>query len=334
MAAPRDDRRLSVILAADVVGYSRLMEQDEGGTLERLKAHRKEFVGPLIAEHRGRIVKLMGDGALCEFASVVDAVGCAVLIQRGMAERERDVPEDERIRFRIGVNLGDVIHEADGDLYGDGVNVAARLEQLSEPGGVVVSGTAYDHLRGKLGYALENVGERRLKGIERPVRVYRVVPSGATAPPAPALPDRPSVAVLPFDNMSADPAQAFFADGITEDLTTALSRLSGFFVIARNTMFTYKGRPVDVRAVGREVGVRYLLEGSVRKAADRVRVTAQLVEAATGNHLWAERYDGRLDDVFAIQDEITASVVGRIGPELLAAEHARASRKPPRSLDA
>ena len=227
------------------------MERDEDRTLARLKAHRREFIEPLIAEHQGRVVKLMGDGALCEFASVVDAVRCAVLIQQGMAEREAGVPEAERIRFRIGINLGDVIREADGDLYGDGVNVAARLEQLAEPGGVVVSGTAYDHLQGKLGRDLEYLGERRLKNIERPVRAYRLIrrqrPHRRSGPRCP-LPDRPSIAVLPFDNMSADPEQEFFADGITEDIITALSRLKGLFVIARNSSFAYRGKAVDVRA--------------------------------------------------------------------------------------
>jgi len=334
MATARVERRLAAILAADVVGYSTLMERDEDRTLARLKAHRREFIEPLIAEHQGRVVKLMGDGALVEFASVVDAVRCAVLVQQGMAEREAGVPEADRIRFRIGVNLGDLVVEEDGDLYGDGVNVAARLEQLCDPGSVFVSGTAYDHLRGKLGDELECLGERQLKGIERPVRVYRVVLGGASASPVPPPPSQPSIAVLPFDNMSVDPGQAFFADGITEDLTTALSKLKGFLVIARYTMFTYKGRTVDVRAVGRELAVRYVLEGSVRTAGGRVRVTAQLVEAATGNHLWADRYDGSLDDIFAIQDEITTSVVGCIGPELLAAELARAGRKTPQSLDA
>src|SRR5689334_17654930 len=284
MAAVRAERRLAAILAADVVGYSALMERDEDRTLARLKAHRRDFIEPLIAEYQGRIVKLMGDGALVELASGVDAVRCAVLIQQGMAEREAKVAEAERIRFRIGINLGDVIHESDGDLYGDGVNVAARLEQLAEPGGVVVSGTAFDHLQGKLGRDLEYLGERRLKNIERPVRVYRVtgVAAAPSAPPALSLPDRPSLAVLPFDNMSADPEQEFFADGITEDLITALSRLREFFVIARNSSFTYKGKPVDVREVGRALGVRYLLEGSVRRSGQRLRITAQLVEAATG----------------------------------------------------
>jgi adenylate cyclase len=336
MATARAERRLAAILAADVVGYSSLMERDEDRTLARLKALRRELVQPLIAEHQGRIVKLMGDGALCEFASVVDAVRCAVLIQQGVAEREADVPEGQRIRFRIGVNVGDVIRETDGDLYGNGVNVAARLEQLAEPGGVVVSGTAYDHLQGKLGRDLECLGEQQLKNIERPVRVYRVAGGSAVppAPPALSLPDRPSIAVLPFDNMSADPEQEFFADGITEDLITALSRVREFFVVARNSSFTYKGKAVDVREVGRVLGVRYVLEGSVRRSGQRLRITAQLVEAATGRHLWAERYDGASEDVFDLQDRITADVVGAIEPSVRQAEIERARRKRPDSLDA
>jgi adenylate cyclase len=337
MAAPRVERRLTAVLAADVVGYSRLMERDEHGTHERVQVHRKELVEPLIAEHRGRVVKLTGDGALCEFHSIVDAVACAMQIQQGMLERERDIPEEQRIRFRIGVNIGDIIVDPDGDIYGGGVNVAARLEGIAQPGGICISGTAYDHLQGKIDCSFEDLGERAVKNIERPVRVYRVTPSGARAPQQTielTPPDRPSIAVLPFNNMSADPDQEFFGDGITEDITTALCRLKGFFVIARNTMFNYKGRSVDVRAVGRELGVRYVLEGSVRKAGDRVRVTAQLLEATTGSHLWAERYDRHIEDIFAIQDEITINVVGRIGPELLAAEHVRVSRKPPHSLDA
>jgi adenylate cyclase len=336
VAAPRVERRLAAVLTADVVGYSRLMERDERGTFERLKAHRKEMVEPLIAEHGGRIVKLTGDGALCDFQSVVDAVHCAVLIQQGIDEREKYIPEDERIRLRIGINLGDVICEEDGDLYGDGVNIAARIEALAEPGGICISGTAYDHLPGKVDCPFEFLGERVLKNIERPVRLYQAVVGHASKSPgplAPTPPDRPSIAVLPFTNMSADLEQEFFSDGLTEDITTALSKLKGFFVIARNTMFTYKGKAVDVRAVGRELGVSYILEGSVRKSADRVRVTAQLIDAS-GNHLWADRYDGCLGDIFAIQDEITASVVGRIGPELLVAERTRANRKPPQSLNA
>lgn len=337
MVTARPERRLSAILAADVVGYSSLVEHDEAGTLSALKVLRREVIDPLLAEHQGRIVKLMGDGALVEFGSVVDAVACAVAIQKGVAENQADMPTERRIVFRIGVNLGDVIHEVDGDLYGDGVNIAARLQTLADPGGICISGTAYDHLQGKLDCDYEYLGERALKNMERPVRLYRPLSEGTPArTPSPrlALPDRPSIAVLPFNAMSADPEQEFFSDGLTEDITTALSKLKGFFVIARNTMFTYKGKPEDVRVLGRELGVRYVLEGSVRKAADRIRVTAQLIEAATGSHLWAERYDGRLDDIFVIQDEITASVVGRIGPELMAAEHARESRKPHQGLDA
>jgi adenylate cyclase len=244
------------------------MERDEDRTLARLKAHRKELVEPLVAEHQGRVVKLLGDGILVEFASVVDAVRCAVLIQQGMAEREVTVPEDQRLRFRIGINLGDVVREADGDLYGDGVNVAARLEQIAEAGGIVVSGTAYDHLQGKLGGSFESLGERRLKGIERPVRAYRVEPSaGNAATPAPTPPDKPSIAVLPFDNLSDDPAQTYFSDGITEDLITELSRFRDLLVIARNSSFAFKGKPVDAVEAGRRLGVRFLLEGSVRRRA-------------------------------------------------------------------
>jgi TolB-like protein len=337
MAAPHVERKLAAVLAADVVGYSRLMERDEYGTFARFKACRKEVVEPLVTEHRGRLVKLTGDGALCEFSSVVDAVTCALRIQEGVERREREIAETDRIRFRIGVNLGDIIHDPDGDIYGDGVNVAARLEGFAHPGGVCVSGTAYDHLEGKLDCLFEPLGEHAVKNLERPVRIYRVIAGGAAAPrlrPVTAPADRPSIAVLPFDNMSGDPQQEFFSDGITEDLTTALCRLKGFLVIARNTMFTYKGKAVDVRAVGRELGVRYVLEGSVRRAGDRVRVNVQLIESATGNHLWAERYDRRLDDIFAMQDEITNSVVGRLAPELMAAEHDRAARKPPHNLDA
>jgi class 3 adenylate cyclase len=284
MASARAERRLAAILAADVVGYSRLVEHDEAGTLSALKVLRREVIDPLLTEHQGRIVKLMGDGALVEFGSVVDAVACAVAIQKGVAENQADIPTERRIIFRIGVNLGDVIHEVDGDLYGDGVNIAARLQTLADPGGICISGTAYDHLQGKLDCDYEYLGERALKNMERPVRLYRPLLDGTTArtaSPRPPLPDRPSIAVLPFNAMSADPEQDFFSDGLTEDITTALSKLKGFFVIARNTMVTYKGKFVDVRAIGRELGIRYVLEGSVRKSGNRVRVTAQLIDAAS-----------------------------------------------------
>jgi adenylate cyclase len=332
----RPERRLAAILAADVAGYSRLMEREEAGTLDRLKAHRKELAEPLVAEHRGRIVKLMGDGSLCEFASVVDAVACAVAVQRGLAEREAGVPEAERIRFRIGVNLGDVIVEGE-DIYGDGVNVAARLEQLAEPGGIVISGTVFDHLRGELGCTFASLGEQHLKNIERPVRAYRMVLGGAARPPerpALPLPDKPSLAVLPFDNLGGDPEQGYFSDGIVEDITTALARVSGLFVIARNSSFAYRGKAVDVRQVGRELGVRYVLEGSVRKAGERVRITGQLIDALSGAHLWAERFDGTLADVFELQDRVAEGVAGAIEPTLRGAEIERARRKPTGSLDA
>jgi len=339
MATARVERRLAAILAADVAGYSRLMERDEAGTLARLKALRGELVDPLVVGHRGRVVKLMGDGALVEFASAVDAVECAAAIQEGMAGRETDVPEAERVRFRIGVNLGDVIVEGDGDLYGDGVNVAARLEQLAEPGGIVVSGTAFDHLRGGLGRAFAPLGEQRLKNIERPVRAYRMVLGGgddSRRPERPALPlpDRPSLAVLPFDNLSGDPEQGYSADGMVEDIIAGLSRIKWLFVVARNSSFTYEGRTVDVKRVGRELGVRYLLQGSLRKSGDRVRISAQMIEAEAGGHLWAERYDRPLDDIFALQDEITLSVVGAIEPSLRRVEVERVKRMRPDSLDA
>jgi adenylate cyclase len=338
MAETRVRRRLAAILAADAVGYSRLIGADEEGTLAALKAHRLELIDPKVERHHGRIVKTTGDGALIEFASVVDAVRCAIDVQRGMAERNTGVPSDERIEFRIGINVGDIVIDGD-DILGDGVNIAARLEGLAEPGGVLVSRAVRDQVRDRLDLVLEDLGEHELKNIARPVRVYRVRASveskaaparGETLP----LPDKPSIAILPFANMSGDPEQEHFADGIAEDIITGLSRLRWLFVIARNSSFTYKGRNVDVRQVGRELGVRYVLEGSVRKGGNRIRITAQLVEAETGNHLWAERYDRALGDVFAIQDEITKSVIGCIEPELYTAEHDRLKRKPPQNLDA
>jgi adenylate cyclase len=287
-------RRLAAILAADVAGYSRLMGADEEGTLERLKALRRELLDPKIAEHRGRIVKTTGDGLLVEFASVVDAVHCAVAVQQAMGERNTGIAADNRIELRIGINLGDVIVEGD-DLYGDGVNIAARIEALADAGGVFVSNTVHDHVRDRLPFHFEDLGEQQVKNITRPIRVYRVRDAAGNdaitpAQPSLALPDKPSVAVLPFTNMSADPEQEFFADGIAEDVITALSRYPSLFVIARNSCFTYKGRAVDVKQVGRELGVRYVLEGSLRKSGNRIRVTAQLVEAESGKHIWAERY--------------------------------------------
>src|SRR5437667_5235695 len=339
MAEARVQRRLAAILAADVAGYSRLMGADEEGTLAALKELRRDLADPKIKEHRGRIVKTTGDGLLVEFASVVDAVRCAVEVQREMAARSAGVPEGRRIQFRIGINLGDIIKDG-RDIYGDGVNVAARLEALAEPGGICVNRVVRDQVRDKLDIPFEDAGEQRVKNIARPLRVYRVRPgqvSGeamSAAQPPLALPDKPSVAVLPFTNMSGDPEQEFFSDGIAEDIITALSRYPSLFVIDRNSCFTYKGRSVDVKQVGRELGVRYVLEGSVRRAGNRIRVTAQLVEAESGKHVWAERYDRDLADIFALQDEIAQAVTIAIAPAIADAELHRAVRKPPGSLDA
>jgi adenylate cyclase len=302
-----------------------------------LKAHRNELIDPKIAEYRGRIVKTTGDGMLVEFASVVDALRCATEMQAAMAERNATVPADRRIEFRIGIHQGDIVVE-DGDIFGDGVNVAARLEGLAEPGGICVSARVQEDAAGKLDIGFEDIGEPELKNIARPVRVFRIAPSAPSpviaAPMPPPLPDKPSVAVLPFTNMSGDPEQEFFADGIAEDVITALSRYPSLFVIARNSCFTYRGRAVDVKQVGRELGVRYVLEGSLRKAGNRIRVTAQLVEAETGKHVWAERYDRDLADIFAVQDEITEAVTIAVTPAIADAEQKRAMRKPPGSLDA
>jgi adenylate cyclase len=339
VAAERDERRLAAILVADMVGYSRLMEADERGTIARQKAHRRELIDPKITEYHGRIVKTTGDGLLVEFASVVDATECAAVIQRGMAEREADGPEEHRIQYRMGVNLGDIVIEGD-DILGDGVNVAARLEGLAEPGGICVSGTVHEHVAGKLDLAFDDMGEQTVKNIKKPVRVYGVRMAGAAGagaevePPALELPDKPSIAVLPFENMSGDPEQEYFADGIAEDIITALSKFRWLFVIARNSSFTYKGRAVDVTQVARELGVRYVLEGSVRKGGDRLRISAQLIDATTGNHVWAERYDRQLDDIFELQDEITQTIVASLEPELATAERERAKRKPPGNLGA
>lgn len=322
-------RRLAAILACDVVGYSRLMERDERGTLERLKTYRKDLLEPLVSEHQGRIVKLTGDGMLCEFASVVNAVSSAMAIQQALAEHEAETPEEERIRFRIGVNLGDVVCEEDGDLYGDGVNIAVRLESIADPGAVVVSGTAYDHLQGKLDGGFTPLGDLRLKNIERPVRAYRVeTDASASVAAPPPLPAKPSIAVLPFTNMSGDPDQEYFADGLVEDIITGLSRVNSFFVIARNSSFTYKGRAVDLRQVGRELGVRYVLEGSIRRAGSRVRISGQLVDAISGHHVWTDRFEGDVSDIFELQDKVTESVVGAVEPRIRLEEIKQARMKP------
>jgi adenylate cyclase len=335
----RVERRLAAIFAGDIAGYSRLMGADEEGTLRQLKAHRKELVDPKITEHRGRVVKTTGDGMLVEFVSVVDAVRCAVDIQRGMAERNSDLPADKRIEFRVGINVGDIISDSN-DIYGDGVNVAARLEALADPGGIMVSRTVHDQVRDKLSFGFKDMGEQPVKNIARPVGVYQVSLIENTAPIAVkdategSSAKRPSIAVLPFANISGDPEQEYFADGISEDIIAGLSKLRWFFVIARNSSFTYKGNAVDVKRVSRELGVRYVLEGSVRKGGNRVRITAQLIDASTGNHIWADRYDGDLTDVFALQDEITKKVVAAIEPKLLEAEGVRSQGRSPEDLDA
>ena len=375
MAAPRAERRLAAILAADVVGYSRLMERDEAGTLERLKVHRKEFVEPLIAEHRGRVVKLMGDGALCEFASVVDAVACAVAIQQGMSGRERGVPEAECIRFRIGINLGDVIVEGQ-DIYGDGVNVAARLEGLAEPGGICVSGKVREELRKRLDLAFAPMGQQRVKNLAEPVEAWRVVLSGGGVPLArkvlrapgraravvaaalallllaaagvggwwwqagetggPPLPDEPSIAVLPFDNPSGDERLGRLADGMVENVIAELPRF-GAFVIAPGTSFSYRNKTHDARSIGRELGVRFVVEGSLQGDGRRLRATVSLVDATTGGQVWSERYDRPLDDLFTVQDELAQQIVNSVGGPYGATRHTltkAANRKPTENLEA
>jgi adenylate cyclase len=326
-------RRLTAILAADVAGYSRLMGADEEGTHERLQAHFRELADPKIKEHRGRTVKNTGDGLLAEFASVVDAVRCAAEVQRGMIDREPEVPDGQCIRFRIGINLGDVIVE-DHDIFGDGVNVAARLEALAEPGGICISRTVHDHIRDKLGYPFEDRGEQSVKNIARPVRVYELRREAVAGLPTSSAPlatpvsqsggaPRLSIVVLPFANMSNDPEQGYFADGITEDLTTDLSRIAGMLVISRNSAFTYKDKPVNAKQIGRELCARYVLEGSVRRSGDQVRVNAQLIDAETDVHVWAERFDGDTGDLFAVQDEITSRIAVALSSELNFAEAAR-----------
>jgi TolB-like protein/class 3 adenylate cyclase len=371
LATQRIERRLAAILAADIAGYSRLMEANEEDTLTRLKAHRRELIDPKIGEHRGRVVKTTGDGLLAEFPSVIEAVSCALAVQRGMVERNAGTPEEIRITFRIGVNLGDIIVE-DGDIHGDGVNIAARLEGIAEAGGICISEDAFRQVRGKIDAEFDDIGEQKLKNIARPLRVYRIPitltfpapsarapslsriagegeprrdvsrkPAGLTRGDAVGegkqalpLPDKPSLAVLPFQNLTGDAEQEYFVDGMVEEITTAIARLPWLFVIARNSAFTYKGRPVDVKQVAQELGVRYVLEGSVRKAGNRVRITGQLIDTATGAHIWAERFDGALDDIFDLQDQVASSVAGAIEPKLRQSEIERANRKPTASLTA
>jgi TolB-like protein/class 3 adenylate cyclase len=333
------ERRLVAIFSADVEGYSRLMGSDEVGTLRAL-TERRQILDALIVSNHGRIANTAGDSVLAEFSSAVDAVQCAVDAQGALAEANQQMPSDRHIRFRIGVHVGDVMVKA-GDLFGDGVNIAARLQSSATAEGICISGAAYDHVRKVLPLTFIDLGMQSLKNIE-PIRAYAVSvasgPSQVTSlvdvrEPL-SLPDKPSIAVLPFQNMSGDPEQEYFADGIVDDITTALSRFKSLFVIARNSSFTYKGKPVDIKQVGRELGVRYVLEGSVRKAANRVRIVGQLIDALTGAHLWADRFDGGLDDIFDLQDKVTASVVGAIAPKLEQAEIERAKRKPTESLDA
>ena len=340
-----ETRKIAAILVADVVGYSRLAGADEDRTLARLRALRSDLIDPVIAVHHGRVVKRTGDGALVEFRSVVDAVRCAIEVQDGMVERNAGLPPDRRIEFRIGIHLGDVVEESDGDLMGDGVNIATRLEGIAKPGAICLSEDAYRQVKARLGLAVNDLGTTQLKNIPDPIRVYSLeVGPGAQAKASTpeldkpstrlALPDKPSIAVLPFQNMSGDPEQEYFADGIVEEIITALSRFQNLFVIARNSSFTYRGRAVDIKQVSRELGVRYVLEGSVRKSSNRVRITGQLIDATTGAHLWADRFEGTLEDVFDLQDRVTISVVSAIAPKLEQVEIERAKRKPTESLDA
>ncbi|MGI9521728.1 MAG: adenylate/guanylate cyclase domain-containing protein [Hyphomicrobiaceae bacterium] len=332
------ERRLAAILLTDMVGYSRLIGLDEAGTLARQSAHREEIFDPKISAYGGRIVKTTGDGLLVEFSSVVDAVKCAVELQAELIKRETAPPEDRRIQYRIGINLGDIVIDGD-DILGDGVNVAARLEALAKPGGICISGTVHDHLIGKVDAVFEAAGEQTVKNVPRPVRVWhwqtdQTPQSAQLIEKPPALPDKPSIAVLPFENMSVDPEQEFFADGVAEDVITALSRFRSLFVIARNSSFSYKGTSTDVRQVARDLGVRYVLEGSVRRQANQIRITAQLIDGETGKHLWAERYNRELKDIFSVQDEVTDEIVTAIAPEIDDIERHRTLRRHPDSLDA
>src|SRR5215472_5952545 len=337
LEAPSVERKLAAIFAADVEGYSRLMGRDEVGTLRTLTAYRV-IIDRLIASHRGRIFNTAGDSLVADFASAVDAVQCAVAMQDAVAKENSDRPADEQMWFRIGLHVGDVMVQGD-DLFGDAVNIAARLEALAEPGGICVSRAVRDHIGTKLSIGFIDIGEQQVKNIAQPIRAYRIGgdTSSTVAPVADSslpLPDKPSIAVLPFQNMSGDPEQEYFADGMVEEITTAISRLPWLFVIARNSSFAYKGKSPDLRQVGRDLGVRYVLEGSVRKAGNRVRITGQLIDTTTGAHIWADRFDGALDDIFELQDQVASSVVGAIEPKLRQSEIERAGRKPTESLDA
>jgi adenylate cyclase len=334
MAERRTQRRLTAILAADVVGYSRLMEADEAGTLAALKARRKEVLEPLVAQHQGRVFKVTGDGVLVEFTSAVNAVQCAVDLQQGMAAANDGQPEECHIVLRVGVNLGDVMVEG-SDLYGDGVNIAARLEAIAEPGGILVSGTVYEYIKNKLKVAFDDLGLQSLRNIAEPLRAYRVadIPAVAVSRPKTGT-EKPSIAILPFANMSGDPEQEYFSDGISEDLITELSKFRSLFVISRNSAFAFKGRSISVTEISRKLRVRYIVEGSVRRATNRLRITAQLIDAVDDAHLWAERYDRQLADIFDVQDEVVHAIVTAIEPKLLSSERNRALRKPPENLDA
>jgi adenylate cyclase len=334
MAEERMERRLSAILAADIAGYSALMAADEARTVRDLKGH-QAVVLPMIGEFAGRIIDTAGDGILAEFPSVLNAVECALAIQSKMAERNAAIEPERRMQFRLGINIGDVVHDGTR-IYGDGINVAARLESIAEAGGICISGKVYEEINGRIDLACQDIGEQQLKNIARPVRAYRVRLDGIapTADPAPALPTKPSIAVLPFLNMSGDPEQEFFADGITEDLITDLSKASGLFVIARNSSFAYKGRSVKVQEIGRDLGVRFVLEGSVRKAGNRVRITAQLIEAGNGGHLWAERFDRDLTDIFSTQDEVVEKIVGALAVTFTRGEQQRLHRRGTASVEA
>ena len=338
MSEARVERRLAAILAVDVAGYSRLMGEDEEGTLAALRAVRRELSDPKIAEHRGRIVKTTGDGLLAEFASVVDAVRCAVEVQREMLARNAAAPAERHVEFRMGINVGDIIIE-DGDIFGDGVNIAAQLEALAEPGGICLSAAAHEQVRDRLDIAFDDLGEQQVKNITRPVRTYGIALGASSRAALPVgvplpLPDKPSLAVMPFQNMTGDDEQEYFVDGMVEEITTAIARLPWLFVIARNSAFTYKGKAVDVKQVAQELGVRYVLEGSVRKAGNRVRITGQLIDTSTGGHIWADRFDGALDDIFDLQERVASSVTGAIEPRLRQSEIERAVRKPTNNLGA